>query len=122
MDQIAVTGIRAFGYHGVLPHERQVGQWFVVDLVLALDVTAATDADALNKTVDYGELTAETVRLVEGEPAQLIETLAARIAEYCLTHRLVARAEVTVHKPHAPLPAHAVDVAVTVVREQAAQP
>lgn len=115
-DHIALTGLRVRGHHGVLPHERADGQEFVVDAVLSLDTRAAATSDAVADTVDYGVLADRLAAVVAGEPCDLLETLAARLAEVCISHPLVFEAAVTVHKPDAPIPHAFSDVAVTVVR------
>ena len=80
MDRVALRGLKALGYHGVFPEEREQGQTFVVDLVLGLDTRPAAADDDLAKTVHYGIVAEEVVAVVEGEPVNLIETLAERIA------------------------------------------
>jgi dihydroneopterin aldolase len=115
-DQIALTGLRVRGRHGVLPAERRDGQDFVVDVVLSLDVAAAAAADDLTQTVDYGTLATRLAAVVSGDPVDLIETLAVRLADVCLDEARVTSARVTVHKPAAPIPVPFGDVAVTVVR------
>jgi len=117
-DRITITGIEAFGHHGVLPHERAIGQGFVVDATLELDLAPAGASDALTDTIDYGTLSADLAAIVAGEPHDLIETLAHRLVERCLADGRVRAAEVTVHKPHAPLTVVAKDVAVHVRRER----
>jgi 7,8-dihydroneopterin aldolase/epimerase/oxygenase len=115
-DRITLTGLRVRGHHGVLPHERTDGQDFVVDAVLCLDTRAAAASDDLTQTVDYGTLAGRLAEVVSGEPCDLIETLAGRLAAVCLAHPLVFEVEVTVHKPQAPIPLDFQDVSVTVVR------
>ena len=115
-DRIAVRGIEAFGYHGVLSEERENGQLFVVDLDVRTDMSGAAATDDLAKTIDYAELAKEAVTIVQGKPHDLIETLAVLIAERVLTHDRVSSVEVTVHKPHAPVGVPFADVAVTVER------
>lgn len=115
-DQIALTGLRVRGRHGVLPAERRDGQDFVVDVVLSLDVAAAAAADDLAQTVDYGTLATQLAAVVSGEPVDLLETLAVRLADVCLDDARVTSARVTVHKPAAPITVPFGDVAVTVVR------
>jgi 7,8-dihydroneopterin aldolase/epimerase/oxygenase len=115
-DRITLTGLRVRGHHGVLATEREQGQDFVVDVVLHLDVRAAAASDDVADTVHYGELAERLAQVVAGEPVDLLETLATRLAEVCLSYPLVQRAEVTVHKPEAPIPLELADVAVTVVR------
>lgn len=118
-DRIALRGLRATGYHGVYEHERASGQPFVVDLSLALDLRAAAASDDVADTVHYGELAEQVVAVVTGEPVDLIETLASRIADVALSHPIVSSVEVTVHKPQAPIPVEFDDVTVTVVRDRA---
>jgi dihydroneopterin aldolase len=117
-DRLSVTGIEAFGHHGVFDHERRDGQVFRVDLVLGLDTTAAAVSDDLADTVDYGGLVGRVRAAVETDPVDLIETLAQRIAEVCLTDERVQWTEVTVHKPHAPIDATFTDVALTISRRR----
>ncbi|MEX1177106.1 MAG: dihydroneopterin aldolase [Nitriliruptor sp.] len=119
MDRINVTGIEVFGHHGVLPHERELGQRFVVDLVLELDLAPAAASDDVADTVHYGELAGAVADLVRERPVDLIETVAERIAARCLEDPRVRAAEVTVHKPSAPLPVVAAEVAVTIRRTRA---
>lgn len=116
MDRITVRGIRAWGHHGVLPHERELGQEFVVDVEVGTDLSTAGTSDELEDTVDYGVLASDVADIMGGEPWQLVEALAARIAEHVLGHDLVDEVTVTVHKPSAPLPVPADEVAVTVTR------
>jgi dihydroneopterin aldolase len=117
-DRIALKGLRARGRHGVLPAERELGQEFIVDATLYLDTAPAAAADDLTKTVHYGELAEALVKVVEGEPVQLIETLAQRLADVCLADELVRAVEVCVHKPAAPIPLPFDDVTVTIERRR----
>jgi 7,8-dihydroneopterin aldolase/epimerase/oxygenase len=115
-DRLALTGLRVHGRHGVFDHERRDGQTFVVDAVLRLDTGPAAATDNLADTVDYGALAQQLAAVVGGEPVNLIESLAERLADVCLNDARVGEAEVTVHKPSAPIPLSFDDVAVTVVR------
>ncbi len=117
-DELAVTGIECFAHHGVLEHERREGQRFVVDLVLGLDTRAAAASDDLHDTVNYGSLGSAVHAAVETDPVDLIETLARRVADVCLTDSRVQWARVTVHKPDAPLTVTFSDVAVTITRKR----
>lgn len=116
MDEIALTGLRVRGFHGVLPSERAEGQDFLVDAVLSVDTRAAAASDELHDTVDYGGLAARLADVVAGEPVNLIETLAARLADVCLADARVVSVRLTVHKPSAPVGLPFTDVAVTVER------
>ncbi|MDG4768456.1 dihydroneopterin aldolase [Solwaraspora sp. WMMD406] len=117
-DQIQLTGLRAFGRHGVYPAERATGQDFVVDVTLELDLAPAAVTDQVERTVHYGELAGRIVEIVEGPPVNLIETLADRIATACLADDRVWTARVTVHKPQAPIPHDFTDVSVTLTRSR----
>jgi dihydroneopterin aldolase len=117
-DQVSLTGLAVRGRHGVFPEERRDGQIFVVDVVLDVDTRPAAETDDLSRTVDYSVLAAAIVGIVEGEPVDLIETLAARIADQCLTYPLVEAARITVHKPNAPMAIDFADVAVTIDRSR----
>ncbi|MFH8251551.1 dihydroneopterin aldolase [Microbacterium sp. B2969] len=119
IDEITITGIRAFGYHGVYPDEKRDGQEFVVDVHLYLSTARAAETDDVVDTVHYGELAEEVAAIVSGDPVDLIETLASRIAEAVLARDLVQFTRVTVHKPSAPIAVPFADVAVTVSRMKA---
>ena len=118
-DRISLIGLRVFGRHGVLDHERRDGQEFVVDAVLWLDTAPAAARDDLALTADYAALAGRLAAIVAGPPVQLIETLADRLAAACLSaHPAVREVEITVHKPHAPVGYRFQDVAVTIRRRR----
>lgn len=119
LDEIALTGLTVFGRHGVYDQEREDGQEFMVDLRLRLALEQAAATDEVSDTVHYGELAEKVAAVVAGEPVNLIETLAERIAVIALGDRRVQNVTVTVHKPHAPIPLTFADVAVTVHRSRA---
>ena len=115
-DRISLHGLRVRGHHGVFDFERRDGQDFVVDVDLELDLSPAAASDDVADTVHYGELAGRLAAVIAGEPVNLIETLAERLAAVCLADDRVAAATVTVHKPQAPIPHQFADVAVTVRR------
>jgi dihydroneopterin aldolase len=117
-DRVELHGLRMHGRHGVLPEERRDGQDFGVDVALELDTRAAAASDDLADTVDYAELAARLAAVVAGEPVALIETLAQRLADVCLADARVTAAEVTVHKPHAPVGFPLDDVVVRIRRSR----
>jgi dihydroneopterin aldolase len=117
-DRIELRGLAATGYHGVYAEERATGQRFVVDVALHVDTARAAASDDVEDTVHYGDLAADVLAVVTGEPVNLIEVLAERIAEVCLRPPLVQAAEVTVHKPEAPVGVPFDDVAVSIVRRR----
>lgn len=121
-DELAVRGIECFGHHGVFDFERREGQVFVVDLVLGIDTAPAAASDHLQDTVDYGNLVTAVKAAVERDPVDLIETLAQRIADVCLTDDRVEWVRVSVHKPDAPIEATFSDVALTITRKRMTTP
>lgn len=120
LDEIVLTGLTVFGRHGVYDHERADGQEFTIDLRLRLSLAPAAASDDVVDTVHYGELAEKVAGIVAGEPVDLIETLASRIADAALDDTRVQEAVVTVHKPHAPIPLNFADVSVTLTRRRAA--
>ncbi len=116
MDEIVLTGLTVFGRHGVYDHEREDGQDFTIDLRLRMPLHDAARSDDVVDTVHYGELAEKVAAVVAGEPVNLIETLAERIADVALGDPRVHSVRVTVHKPHAPIALAFSDVAVTVDR------
>src|SRR6185437_14922497 len=80
IDRITLSGLRGRGLHGVYPRERVEGQTFVVDAALELDTRPAAAGDELARTADYGTIAEKLVAVIEGEPVNLIETLAAGLA------------------------------------------
>lgn len=117
-DRIELSGLRATGHHGVLESERRDGQEFVVDVALTLDTREAAAGDDLSATVNYAAVAEQVHALVAGEPVDLLETLAERIAVACLGHVRVEAVEVAVHKPQAPIGVPFSDVVVRVVRSR----
>jgi 7,8-dihydroneopterin aldolase/epimerase/oxygenase len=115
-DRITLTGLRVQGWHGVHEYERVNGQEFVVDATVWLDLAAAADTDALPATLDYDALAQRVAQIVNGDPCDLIETVAARIATDVLSDQRVDAVEITIHKPAAPLSHPFTDVAVTIHR------
>ncbi|WP_418606114.1 dihydroneopterin aldolase [Georgenia sp. SUBG003] len=120
LDRIRLVGVRARGHHGVHEHERREGQEFAADVVLHLDTRAAGRADDLARTVSYADVAQDVVAVLGGEPVDLVETLAGRIADAALARPGVRAVDVTVHKPQAPLTVPFDDVQVSVLGEREA--
>ncbi len=117
IDSIEITGITAIGFHGVYTQERTSGQKFVVDVKLSLNLEKVKDD--LSKTVNYADVAKIIVRHIQGEPVNLIETVAELIADEVLKeYSLVKKIEVAVHKPQAPLGIEFSDVIVRIKRKQ----
>ncbi len=117
-DRVELRGMKVWGFHGVFEHERADGQDFLVDVVLYFDTGPAARSDDIADTVNYADVARSVTSIVGGAPVNLIETLAARIADACLADPRVDSVEVTVHKPHAPIPSPFSDVLVTISRSR----
>ena len=117
-DLVEITQIAAWGRHGVLDAEQEIGQAFTVDLGLHLSTATAARTDDLTATVNYAEAAALALEAIQGRPHQLIETLAEQIAQAVLALSPRLRAvTVTVHKPAAPVGLPVGDVRVRITRQ-----
>lgn len=119
-DRIELRGLTVRGHHGVFDHERRDGQDFVVDITVWADLEAAAASDDLADTIDYGRLAQRAADVVAGPPRNLIEAVAAEIADDIMSDERVHAVEVVVHKPAAPIPLTFTDVAVVARRSRRA--
>ncbi|SDC71445.1 dihydroneopterin aldolase [Shouchella lonarensis] len=119
MDKIHMKQLSFYGYHGVFPEERKLGQRFMVDVTLMLDLSAAALNDELTASIDYGDVYARIRDIVEGKPHQLVEALTNTIMEelFAAYERLQA-CTVVVTKPDPPIPGHYQSVAVEMTRQR----
>lgn len=117
-DRIALTGLRATAFHGVLEQERREGQVFLIDVTVHLSLREAAASDDLDDTVHYGVLAEQVVAAVESDPVDLIETVAERVAAVALGFSRVDVVDVTVHKPAAPITVPFDDVSVSITRSR----
>ncbi|HOV80307.1 MAG TPA: dihydroneopterin aldolase [Bacillota bacterium] len=104
MDKIVLEGMEFYGYHGTRPEERALGQRFVVDVELYLDLQPAGEKDDLDSTVDYSSVFELVGSIVCGRPMRLIESVAEAVAAEILKRFPVAETLVRVKKPHTPVP------------------
>jgi dihydroneopterin aldolase len=98
VDRILLEGMAFTGRHGVLPAERELPARFRVDVELSADLKSAGASDLLADTVDYSEAYALIREIVEGEPCNLLETVAEKIAGRLLRLERVQAAPVRVAK------------------------
>lgn len=118
-DSIFVTGLLIHAHHGVMEHEEKVGQRFIIDLELSLDLSDAARSDKLADTVSYSAIvetataafTSRNYRLVEAAAASIADAILAKFARVTSVH-------IAVHKPHAPMEAIFGDVGVTLRRSR----
>src|SRR2546428_14089448 len=117
-DRLVLSGMRFFAYHGVLPEERAQGQEFLVDVELEADLQNSARRDALELTGDYRRAYEIGKTVMEGEPQNLIETLAESIAAKVLGLARVTAVTVRVRKPQGPPPGPPDDSSVGTKRER----
>ncbi len=106
MDKIVMCGMAFYGYHGVLPQERDLGQVFKVDVELYLDLRPAGESDDPELTVSYADVYEVVRRVVTGRPHNLIEAVAETIAARLLDGFPMREVLVRVKKPAAPVSGH----------------
>lgn len=118
-DSISISGMEFYGRHGVLAEENALGQRFVVDIKLYIDLQKAGKTDDLNDTVNYAQVYDCVKRIVEGEPVKLLESLADRIIQSVLKEfSQIEGVKITLHKPGAPIQGIFKDVKVQIKRER----
>jgi 7,8-dihydroneopterin aldolase/epimerase/oxygenase len=117
-DKLYIKGINAYGYIGVLPEERRIGQWFTVDLTLWLNLTTAGQSDCLADTYDYSVITSHIQNLIATAAFQLIEATAEAIAQMILQSEQVEQVQVNLTKNCPPIANFNGTVAVEIVRMQ----
>ncbi len=116
MDRILLHGIQFYGYHGVYEEERRLGQRFVVDLDLGVDLSRAEAQDDVAATVDYSAVQAVVLEVGTRQQFTLLEALAGRIASALLERFAIQRVTVRATKPSPPLPGVMAGVSVEVTR------
>jgi dihydroneopterin aldolase len=120
-DRIFIRGLVVHAHHGVMEHETRVGQRFVIDLELGVDLSPAAASDHLADTVSYAEVADVTEQAFTTRNFRLLEAAAGAVAEAVLARfGKVAAVTVTVHKPHAPIAAIFDDVGVVLTRRRGA--
>ena len=118
-DAIFITGVVIHARHGVMEHESEVGQRFVIDLELAVDLTESSRTDRLSDTVSYSNVVATATDAFKDTNYKLLERAAGAVADAILaTFPRIAAVKVTVHKPHAPIAAIFEDVGVVLTRKR----
>ncbi len=118
-DTIFINGLVLHAYHGVMPHEGKVGQPFIVDLALDIDLSQAAKSDKVADTISYDQVVCTASEAFRARRYKLIEAAGAAVADTILAaYPRVAQVRVTVRKPHAPVAAVFTDVGVTLVRSR----
>ena len=102
-DRIVLEGMRFYGFHGVNPEERVLGQEYLVDLTVEMDLGGAGRSDRLEDTISYAHIYRAVKDVMEGEPRNLLEAAAQSIADRVLSEFPVDSVTVRVKKPHPPI-------------------
>ncbi|NES67540.1 MAG: dihydroneopterin aldolase [Okeania sp. SIO2D1] len=116
MDQIEITGIRCYGYTGFLAAERELGQWFEVDITLWLDLAPCALSDNITDTLDYRQAIAKVKTIVKAAKYQLLEKLATEIATALLNFNQIQQVRVKLTKPAAPIPDFEGQITIDITR------
>ncbi|MGE5587967.1 MAG: dihydroneopterin aldolase [Clostridia bacterium] len=99
-DRIVLRNMVFYGYHGVFPAEKELGQRFEVDVELAGDLSTAAQADDLDAGgINYVDVYTLVKDIVEEREFNLIEALAETIAQEILSAHDVDEVTVRVRKP-----------------------
>ena len=116
-DSIFIKGVLIHARHGLLEHESEVGQRFVIDLELDTDLSESSRTDKLSDTVSYSNVVATATSAFKDTNYKLLERAAGAVADAILaTFPRIRAVKVTVHKPHAPIAAIFEDVGVVLTR------
>ena len=118
MDSIQITGIRCYGYTGLLPEEQVLGQWFEVDLTLWLDLAPAGESDNIELTLDYRQAIAIVKHQVKTAKFALVEKLSAAIADDILQLDKVQQVRVQLSKLAAPIPDFGGKITIDITRSK----
>ena len=118
-DTIFIKGIVIHARHGVMDHESEVGQRFVIDLELSIDLSESAHTDRLSDTVSYASVVATATAAFKNTNYKLLERAAGAVSDaiFAAFPRIDA-IKVTVHKPHAPSAAIFEDVGVVLTRKR----
>lgn len=118
-DTIFITGIVIHARHGVMDHESEVGQRFVIDLELSIDLSESAHTDRLSDTVSYASVVATATSAFKDTNYKLLERAAGAVSDAIFAaFPRVDALKVTVHKPHAPIAAIFEDVGVVLTRHR----
>lgn len=116
-DVIHLKGLEFYAYHGALPEEQVLGQKFLIDMDLFLDMSKAGNSDQVEDTIHYEEVYQVIKACVTRGKFFLIERLAEEIASRVLGQFSCLSVRVEVHKPQAPIAGVFRDVSVEIWRK-----
>ena len=111
---ININGLKLFGHHGVLPHEAEIGQFFLIDLTLKVE--RENPSDEVASVVDYGHVSLAVKSIFDAHRYQLLESLVEAIFIGLKEYPAIKGARITIAKPNPPIPLPLDSVAVTYER------
>jgi 7,8-dihydroneopterin aldolase/epimerase/oxygenase len=118
-DTIFIKGVVVHARHGVMKHETEVGQRFVIDLELYADLSESSRSDRLSDTISYSNVVETATDAFKNANYKLLERAAGAVADaILLVFPRVRAVKVTVHKPHAPIAEIFEDVGVVLTRNR----
>ena len=119
-DKITLQGMKFYGFHGVNPEEKTLGQTYLVDCEVTLDLSKAGISDNLNDTVSYTHIYRVARSVIEGESKNLLEALAESIANKVINEFKIQSIRVSVVKPNPPIKGSNINqAAVEIIRHRA---
>ena len=120
-QKIEITGLRVYGYHGVMEFEREQGQYFIVDAEIKIESDRAVATDDIVNTVSYSELAELIAANIRSNPVNLLETLSQRLADAVLeaASPWAKEVKIRVSKPDAPIDLYFDQVSVTAKAKRA---
>lgn len=118
MDSLCLRGIEAYGYHGVLPEERVLGQTLIVDLKVGCDLRRAGLTDDLESSISYVDLAQIVQDVVANTHFKLLEAVAEAIAVQVLALPKAERVHVRIEKPRPPIPRFKGTISIEIVRQK----
>lgn len=119
-DKVSLEGMVFYGYHGVKPEEKALGQRFLVDIEAEADLSQAGTSDNIADTVNYSRMFRLAREVMEGPSHNLLESLAQTIASRILTELGPQAVRVRIRKPSAPVPGALAAAVVEVYRHHPA--
>lgn len=118
-DYIHLKGLTFHGYHGVLPEENLLGQKFIVDATLFVDLQKAGESDNVHDTVSYADVYRHIKTVMEGRPHKLLESVADRLVNEILNdYHMVQGLQVYIKKPHVAVTGVVESLGIEIVRHR----
>ncbi len=116
-DEIIISGLKIFAWHGVYEEEKEKGQNFIVNAKLSLDTSLAGESDSLEDSVDYGKVCLFINDFMRINRFNLLEAVANQMARKIMVRfPMTQSVELEVMKPEAPIPLPFENVSVKITR------